>query len=347
MKKAIGIILALALLGGGIVGGLWGWRYYYDRKKPNFSRSAELWIYPGTPAEAVMDSIAAKAGVLDRESLERAFRAVGEPRPGHYSVSPELSSMALARRLSKGQETPVNLTIAPNYRTAADLAEKMGTQLMIGAEPIAAAFRDPAFLSRYGFKPETALALVLPDTYNIKWSVTVEELFDRLAKEYQKYWNDGRRALATEQELTPVEVAILAAIVNEETKYQPEMAKVAGVYLNRLHTRGWKLQADPTVAYCFGYTLTRVLNKHLEVDSPYNTYRYDGLPPGMISCAPKVCIEAVLHPSAEPNYFFCADPANFQRGPDQQRHVFCRTAREHSQAAARYHAAENAAKRKK
>ena len=97
--------------------------------------------------------------------------------------------------------------------------------------------------------------------------------------------------------LTPVEAAILASIVNEETKYQPEMARVAGVYLNRLHAPGWKLQADPTVAYCFQYTLKRVLNRHLEYDSPYNTYMYEGLPPGLISCAPKACLEAVLHPS--------------------------------------------------
>ena len=111
------------------------------------------------------------------------------------------------------------------------------------------------------------------------------------------------------------------------------MARVAGVYLNRLHAPGWKLQADPTVAYCFQYTLKRVLNRHLEYDSPYNTYMYEGLPPGLISCAPKACLEAVLHPSTEPNFYFCASPAL------DGTHRFARTNAQHEANARAYRAA--------
>lgn len=331
MRKPVKIVfgaILLTLLLAGLVGGEWGWQYYYDHKKPNFSQEAVIYVYPDASPAEVVDSIAVKAGVLKRESLARAFHSVGAPQPGRYVVEPSMSSYALARRIAAGEETPMNLVIAPNYRTAADLAAKMGAQLMIGADSIAAALKDPAFLSKYGFTPETALAMVLPDTYNIKWSVSLEGLFDRLQKEYRRYWDGERTELAAAQGLSPVEAAVLASIVNEETKYGPEMPLVAGVYLNRLHC-GMLLQADPTVAYCFDYSLTRVLNKHLAVDSPYNTYKYAGLPPGPISCSPKVCIEAVLHPKGD-NLYFCASPAF------DGTHRFARTLSEHNRNADAY-----------
>ena len=299
----VGSILAVV-----IVAGMWAYQYYCDHRKPNFSKEAVIYVWPDASPADVVESIKAKAGVIDPESLARAFQSAGAPQPGRYVISPSMSSTAAARKISKGWEDEMDLVIAPVYRSVDSLAARVASQLMISPDELSAALRDREVLAKYGLKPETALALVLPDTYRVKWSVSVEDLLDRLYKEYQKYWNEERRAQAEKQGLTPVEAAILASIVNEETKYQPEMARVAGVYLNRLHTPGWKLQADPTVAYCFQYTLTRVLNKHLEYDSPYNTYKYEGLPPGLISCAPKVCLEAVLNPSDEPNFYFCASP---------------------------------------
>ena len=324
----VGSILAVV-----VVACIWGYEYYCDHRKSNFSREAVIYVWPDASPAAVIDSISAKAGVLDSESLARAFQRAGAPHPGRYVIKPSMSSTAAARKIAKGWEDEMNLTIAPVYRTVDSLAVRVASQLMLSADELSAALKDREKLAAFGLKPETALALVLPDTYRVKWSVSVEDLLDRLFKEYNNYWNEERRAKAEKQGLTPVEAAILASIVNEETKYQPEMAKVAGVYLNRLHTPGWKLQADPTVAYCFGYSLKRVLNKHLEYDSPYNTYKYEGLPPGLISCAPKACLEAVLNPSPEKNFYFCASPAL------DGTHRFAKTNAQHEANARAYRAA--------
>jgi UPF0755 protein len=136
----------------------------------------------------------------------------------------------------------------------------------------------------------------------------VSEIFDRFKKEADAFWTDQRVELARRQGLTPVGVATLASIVDGETQYGPEQPTVAGVYLNRLRI-GMLLQADPTVAYCYGYTLNRILTRHLDIDSPYNTYKYAGLPPGPISCPPKSCLEAVLHAQNHSYLYFCADPS--------------------------------------
>lgn len=331
--KILERLIVGTLLVAVIAAGMYGYRYYCDHRKPNFSQEAVIYVRPGDSPAAVVDSIARKAKVLDRESLARAFHSAGAPQPGRYVITPSMSSTAAARKISKGWEDEMNLTIAPVFRTPEDVAELLAAQLMAPEEEIAAALKDREVLAAYGFTPETALALVLPDTYRVKWSISVEDLLDRLHKEYEKYWNQERRSKAEQQGLTPVEAAILASIVNEETKYEPEMALVAGVYLNRLHAPGWKLQADPTVAYCFQYTLKRVLNKHLEYDSPYNTYKYEGLPPGMISCAPKACLEAVLNPSPEPNFYFCASEEL------DGTHRFARTNAQHEANARAYRTA--------
>jgi UPF0755 protein len=140
------------------------------------------------------------------------------------------------------------------------------------------------------------------------WTASVRDIFDRFAKERDAWWTPERVDAAHAQGMTPQEVVTLASIVDGETKYVPEQPTIAGVYLNRLRT-GMKLQADPTVAFCFDYEPRRILKAHLEVDSPYNTYKYFGLPPGPISCPPKTCLEAVLHPENHNYMFFCADPS--------------------------------------
>ena len=149
---------------------------------------------------------------------------------------------------------------------------------------------------------------VIPDTYQILWTASVADIFDRFKKEADAYWTDQRVELARKQGLTPVQVSTLASIVDGETQYGPEQPTVAGVYLNRLRT-GMLLQADPTVAYCYDYSLNRILTRHLSIDSPYNTYKYAGLPPGPISCPPKSCLDAVLYAQNHNYLYFCADPS--------------------------------------
>lgn len=334
VKKAIWVIGILALLLGGIIGGTLGYEYYYDHRKPNFERKAVIYVYPDMSPSRIVDSIAARAGVRNQESLARAFLHGSPSQPGRYVVEPSMSSYAVMRKIAAGWEDEMNLTIAPVFRRVEDLAERIGPQLMMGEEALLAALQDPALLSRHEMDTVNVLGFVLPDTYRLRWSVSPEDFVARLSDEYHRYWDCSRTELALHQGLSPRQAAILASIVNEETKHQPEMARVAGVYLNRLH-RGMLLQADPTVAYCFGYTLKRVLNKHLGYDSPYNTYKYAGLPPGPISCAPKVCIEAVLHPEGDFLYF-CASPAL------DGTHRFARTLSEHNRNADAYRRALSA-----
>ena len=140
------------------------------------------------------------------------------------------------------------------------------------------------------------------------WTASVEEIFDRFKKEYDAFWTEERLAKAKAQGLSQMEVSIMASIVSGETLKDFEYPVIAGVYLNR-YKIGMKLQADPTIAYCFDYTLDRILKKHLTVDSPYNTYKHVGLPPAPINVPPKACLEAVLNPQKHKYIYFCASPA--------------------------------------
>jgi UPF0755 protein len=150
--------------------------------------------------------------------------------------------------------------------------------------------------------------MILPDTYQMYWTASVKEIFDRFKKEYDAFWTPDRQAKAKAQKLNQMQVSVMASIVSGETLKTFEYPIIAGVYLNR-YKKGMKLQADPTVAYCHGYTLDRILKKHLTIDSPYNTYKYVGLPPAPINVPPKACIDAVLNPATHKYIYFCASPA--------------------------------------
>jgi UPF0755 protein len=150
--------------------------------------------------------------------------------------------------------------------------------------------------------------MVLPDTYEMYWTASVKEIFDRLKKEYDAFWNPDRLAKARKQGLSQLEVSVVASIVSGETLKAFEYPLIAGVYLNR-YKKGMKLQADLTVCFCYDYTLDRVLKKHLTIDSPYNTYKYAGLPPAPINVPPKACLDAVLNPDKHGYIYFCASPA--------------------------------------
>jgi UPF0755 protein len=150
--------------------------------------------------------------------------------------------------------------------------------------------------------------MVLPDTYQMYWTASVKEIFDRFKKEYDRFWTPERLEKAKSQRLTPMQVSVMASIVSGETLKSFEYPVIAGVYLNR-YRKGMKLQADPTVAFCHDYSLDRILKKHLTVESPYNTYKYVGLPPRPINVPPKACLEAVLDPAEHKYIYFCASPA--------------------------------------
>lgn len=305
----IGILAAVAVVIAvcGFVAG----RYYIDNKKPNFTEKYVLYVYPDMTASQVIDSLQARAGVVRQGSVVRCFDKMdvaGKMKPGRYVVDTDATSIYVARMLVFGWQTPQNMTLSGTIRTKGRLAQKIAAQMMVDSAAVDSALNDAEFLAGYGFTPENVFAMVIPDTYQMYWTASVKEIFDRLKKEYDSFWTSDRLDAARRQNLSPMQVSVVASIVSGETLKDFEYPRIAGVYLNR-YRKGMKLQADPTVCFCFNYELDRVLKKHLTVDSPYNTYKYAGLPPAPINVPPKACIDAVLNPEKHSYIYFCASPA--------------------------------------
>ena len=310
MKKIyIAIIIAVAIAGA--VAGVFFGRWYNDNKRPNFTEKYILYVRPDTPVQAVVDSLVSGAGALRPRSIERCFKEVdlaASMKPGRYIIEPSFTSIYVARMLQFGWQTPGNLTLSGTIRTKGRLAQKIAAQMMVDSASVAEALDSADFLAQYGFTPENVFAMILPDTYQMYWTASVKEIFDRLKKEYDAFWNQARLDKAAAQKLSPMQVSVLASIVSGETLKPFEYPRIAGVYLNR-YRKGMRLQADPTIAFCFNYEPDRILKKHLKVDSPYNTYKYVGLPPAPINVPPKACLEAVLSPENHKYIYFCASPA--------------------------------------
>ena len=308
-KILTGVAVALAVLGG--IGGFIVGRYWIDNRTPNFTEDYVLYVHPETTVDQVTDSLSVGAGTIRPKSLARAFKEMEvaqKMKPGRYVIEPSVPSIYVARMLVFGWQTPQNMTLSGTIRSKGRLAQKIGVQMMVDSADVAKALEDKDFLAKYGFTPENVFALVLPDTYQMYWTASVEEIFDRFKKEYDAFWTPERIAKAEAQGLTRKEVSVVASIVSGETLKSFEYPIIAGVYLNR-YKKGMKLQADPTVCFCFDYKLDRVLKKHLTVDSPYNTYKYVGLPPAPINVPPKACLDAVLDPDRHGYIYFCASPA--------------------------------------
>jgi UPF0755 protein len=229
-------------------------------------------------------------------------------KPGRYVVDTGVPSIYVARMLVYGWQTPQNMTLSGTLRKKDRIAQRISSQMMVDSAAVANALNDKEFLAKYGFTPENVFALILPDTYEMYWTASVEDIFDRFKKEYDAFWTEDRVAKAKAQGLSKMQVSVLASIVSGETLKSFEYPVIAGVYLNR-YKIGMKLQADPTIAFCYDYTLDRILKKHLTVDSPYNTYKHVGLPPAPINVPPKGCLEAVLNPEKHKYIYFCASPA--------------------------------------
>jgi len=307
MKKALKYVLpVLAVLAGAaaFVAG----RYYIDNKKPNFTEEYVLYVHPETTVGQIADSLYAGAGMIRPKSLERSFKKMdvaSRLKPGRYIVDASCPSIYVARMLVFGWQTPQDLVLSGTMRNKGRIAKKISTQMMVDSASVAKALDDNEFLAGYGFTPENVFALILPDTYQMYWTASVEEIFDRLKKEYDAFWTPERDAKAKAQSLSRMQVSVMASIVSGETLKDFEYPIIAGVYLDR-YKKGMKLQADPTIAFCYDYTLDRILKKHLKVDSPYNTYMHVGLPPAPINVPPKACLDAVLNPAKHGYIFFCA-----------------------------------------
>lgn len=258
-------------------------------------------------------------------------------KPGLYNIEPKMTNRELVRLLRSGQQTPVNITFN-NVRTDEDLAEKITRNLEIESTEFLQILQDSVYAAKFGFNKQTVLSLFIPNTYEVYWNITAIDLFDRMYKEYNRFWTEERKAKASKLGLDPVEASTLASIVQAETAKADERPKVAGVYLNRLRIN-MPLQADPTLIYALGdFEIKRVLNIHKEIESPYNTYKYTGLPPGPINLPDISALEAVLNPQKHSYLYFCA------KEDFSGYHAFATNLRDHMNNARRYQQALNAAK---
>lgn len=257
-------------------------------------------------------------------------------KPGRYEIRPRMTNMQLVRALRSGQQSPINLTFN-NIRTKEDLAERITRNLEISPESFYTLLTDSSYIGKFGFEQETIMGMFIPNTYEVYWNTSAAELFDRMHKEYQRFWNENRTAKAKALGLTPKEVTVLASIVQAETVKTDERPKVAGVYLNRLEIN-MPLQADPTLVFALGdFSIKRVLNVHKEIDSPYNTYKNLGLPPGPINLPEISALDAVLNYDEHNYLYFCA------KDDFSGYHAFATNLRDHLNNARRYSQALNAA----
>jgi UPF0755 protein len=250
-------------------------------------------------------------------------------KPGSYIIEPGMSNNNIVNMLRSGRQAPVNVTFN-NIRTLDELAGRIGSQVETDSASFTAFFDDENNYLNDGFNRLTVISVFIPDTYQLYWTTDARGFYRRMLREYRSYWNKERTASAGALELTPAEVSVLASIVDEEASREDEKSRIAGVYINRLR-QGMPLQADPTVKYAVNdFTLRRILNRHLEVDSPYNTYKFKGLPPGPIRCPSRSGLEAVLNAEKHDYLYFVA------RYDSSGYHHFSRTLAEHNRYAAAY-----------
>ena len=225
--------------------------------------------------------------------------------PGAYRFSQSDNCLTVYRRLKSGAQTPVNLTL-PSVRTVGKLLKTVSHQLMTDSSNLARLLMDSTYCAQIGYSTETLPCLFIPNTYEVYWTMTPEAFVKRMQKEHDRFWNKERIAKAQSIGLTPEEVATLASIVEEETANNAEKPMVAGLYINRLHA-DMPLQADPTVKFALqNFGLRRILHTHLETDSPYNTYKHTGLPPGPIRIPSIQGIESVLNYTRHNYLYMCA-----------------------------------------
>lgn len=256
-------------------------------------------------------------------------------RTGRYAVTKGTTSLDFFRRLRNGMQEPTKLII-PSVRTMPQLADVLGKQLMLSKTEIEEAFNDSTFCHNYGYTPATLPSLFIPNTYQIYWNTSLDAFMKRMQKENKSFWNKERTKQAEKLKLTPEQVSTLASILDEETGNNAEKPVMAGMYINRLR-KGMLLQADPTVKFALGdFTLRRIYYKHLEVDSPYNTYRYAGLPPGPIRIPSISALDAVLN-YKESSYLYMCAKEDFSG-----THNFATSLAEHTRNARKYAKALNA-----
>ena len=338
MGKTTKIILTsifiVLILGAGVAG-----IAYYFMLYPQFHPTKASYIY--IDRDDNIDSVYNKIKTEGNPDKFQGFQWIAEYkeyaskiRTGRYVINTGDNAYHLYKRLANGVQTPTRLTIG-SVRTLDRLARSVSNQLMIDSAEIASKMYDTMYIRSLDYDIQTLPSLFIPNTYEVYWNMSVDEFFNRMQQEHKRFWTQERMKKAEAIGLNPTQVSTLASIVDEETNANDEKPTVAGLYINRLK-KGMLLQADPTVKFALqDFGLRRMLFKHLEVDSPYNTYMYTGLPPGPIRIASISGIEAVLNYEKH-SYLYMTAKEDFSG-----KHNFATTLAQHSINAKKYHEALN------
>ena len=333
VKKTALIVSILSLIGA-----VFAYDKYISIMSPNVPEKLDnsiVYIPTNTSFSDLVEVLYTNNQIIDTVS----FREVSEMmnykktkiRAGKYKIIPSWSNHSLVSHLRAGKQEPVNLVLSHGWLLE-DVAAKASQFIEPDSTDLINLFYNEDYIEKSGYTIETLMSLFIPNTYEFYWNTTEEAFFERMVKEHDRFWNSNDRLTrAKEIGLTPSEVYTLASIVEREISKDFESEKVAGLYLNRIKI-GMKLSADPTAKFATrDLKASRILYKHIRFDSPYNTYLYKGLPPGPISMASIMSIDAVLDSEEHNYYYMCVDPDN------PGYHVFAETLSEHSKNAKRYH----------
>lgn len=335
IKRILWIIAILGLVGMGV----FAYFVHGMLMVPNTSfnqEQAEVFIPTNTTKAEfleIMKPLVKDVNTLSKVADQKQYS--NNIKPGRYILNKDMTNLEIINTL-RSQNLPISVKFN-NQERIENLAGHIAKQIEADSVDLLKAMWDPEFLEGNGFDLSNALAMYIPNTYEFYWNTTADQFRDRMLREYNAFWTDKRKEAAEAVGLTPTEVISLAAIVQKETTKIDERPRVAGVYLNRID-KGMLLQADPTVIYAikhseqdFDQQIKRVLFKHLEVDSPYNTYMYPGVPHGVIAMPDISAIDAVLYPEKHDYYYFVADVENFGY------HKFSKNLTQHNRYAAAYH----------
>ncbi len=328
----VGKYIVIFIFIAAIIAGVRGYQLYRGVFEDNVKNNASFFVSEGMSYDMLIDSLR-KYEVLKNEKtfywVAKKKNCFERMKPGKYAFKIGQSSNELVNMLIAGNQVAVEVTFN-NLRFMSDLASKVATDLQPDSGALLAYLNDPSVWEKYGFNEHTFHAMFIPNTYQMYWTSTPEQFVERMYKEYNRFWNGSRLKKAQDLNLTPVQVITLASIVQEETIKPDEKPIVAGLYLNRIR-KGMLLQADPTVKYAVGdFSLKRILLKHLSIESPYNTYKYVGLPPGPINFPEISSIDAVLNAENHTYLYMCA------KGDFSGYHNFATTLRQHNNNARIY-----------
>ncbi len=328
---ALGIIIFIGLVGTLIF-------YYLRYFGPNVTdKQPYLYIHTGEGYDQLYKNIREEGIVKDTTTFNWAahnMKYVNRVKPGKYRLTPGMSNRKFINMLLSGNQEPVKLSFH-NLRLKEQFAGFAAKKLEPDSASIIRLLDSVDFVKQYGFTTDNVYSVFIPDSYEIYWNTTPEKLFKRMYDHYKNFWTPARKQKAAAINLSPVQVSVLASIVDAEALHDDEMPTIAGLYLNRLK-KGQKLQSDPTVIFATkDFTIKRVLNRDLLTNSPYNTYMYTGLPPGPIMMPSANAINAVLDYKKSDYIYMCAK-ADFSG-----YHAFANNKAEHEANARKFQQALN------